>query len=126
MRLVGCGAAATLSSTIACSTPQTDIVATSAERIGEYYVAQAQAADGRLSLQVCTTRGANIDRIAGRIVQQLLNQGYAGVTLELGPPGSGGEAAVTRVIWSRDHGSRVEAAVTADQQRCRDPHGASS
>lgn len=128
MRFVRCVAAATLSSSLACSTPQTDIVATSTERIGEYYVAQAHAADGRISLQVCTTSGADIDRIAGRIVQQLLNQGYAGVTLELGPAASGGAAEVTRVNWSREHGSRVEAPVTADQQRCRDghPHGASS
>jgi hypothetical protein len=128
MRLAPCVAAVALSSMPACSTPQTDIAATSTERIGEYQVTEARRADGQLSLEVCTAAGANIDRIAARIVQQLLNQGYADVTLELGPPPSGSQAEVTRVTWSRDKGRRVVSGVSANLQRCRDrvPHGASS
>ena len=128
MRLAPCVAAVALSSMPACSAPQTDIVATSTERIGEYQVSEARRADGKLSLQVCTAPGANIDRIAARIVQQLLNQGYADVTLELGPPASESQAEVTRVTWSRSQGRRVVSSVSSNLQRCRDghPHGASS
>jgi hypothetical protein len=120
--------AAAALSTSACSTPLTDIVATSTERTGEYQVAQARRADGRMSLDVCTAPGANIDGIAERIVQQLLNQGYTDVTLELGPPASEVRSSVTRVTWTRDQGRRVESVEPGNRQRCRDwePHGGSS
>jgi hypothetical protein len=113
---------------VACSPPSTDIVATSTEAVGEYHVIEAQRGD-RLVLRACVAEGADTDRIAARIVQQLVNHGYSGIELELVAPAPQGDGvAVTRVSWNREQGRRIEGQTHASRNPCAQQavHGRSS
>ena len=112
-----------LAAAVACSSPPTDIVATSTEAIGEYHVTEAHRNE-RLVMRACVADGADTDQIAARIVQQLVNHGYSGIELELiGRAAEGGGAAVTKVTWSRTQGRRVEGHSRAAANPCAQQPG---
>ncbi len=112
-----------------CTTPHTDIVATSTESTGAYHVIEARRGD-RLFLRACLTKAAEADLIGARLVQQLVNHGYQGIDLELiesaGGDGRGGAA--VKMTWSRDSGSRIEGRTRIEQNPCaaEPAHGSSS
>jgi hypothetical protein len=111
-----------------CSTPPSDIVATSTESTGEYQVVDVRRSD-RLFVRACIGENTDPERVGARLVQQLVDHGYAGIDLELIAPARGHEprSVVTRITWSPTEGRR-QAARTEEAGRPCPPtvHGTSS
>ena len=91
----------------ACAPPETDIVDTNTERVGDYSVVAARDGDA-LHANVCVAVPANASSVAHRIVHQLMSRGYRTITLDLyAPP----QRPVRRVVWTPE--ARTDAPLTA-------------
>src|SRR5689334_17986546 len=81
-----------------CAPPDTDIVATNTERVGDYSVAAARDGD-TLHANVCVGAPGNATDIANRVLQQLMSRGYRTITLDMyAPP----QRPIQRVVWTPD------------------------
>jgi hypothetical protein len=89
-----------------CSQPQTDIVATNTERVGDYDVVAARNGDA-LHASVCLSDPDRGNGVADRVLQQLMSRGYRQITLDLY---TARQQPVQRVVWTPKN--RTSAAVT--------------
>jgi hypothetical protein len=89
-----------------CAPPDTDIVATNTERVGDYSVVAARDGD-TLHANVCVGVAANAGDIAHRVLHQLMSRGYRTITLDLYTPP---QRPVQRVVWTPD--ARTDAPLT--------------
>lgn len=85
----------------ACHPPRTDIVNTTSEDVGQFYVRSTDSG-GQLVGEVCIERRQHADEIVARIIEQLKNHSYQTITLELF---SGGDA-LGRYVWTPTSGQR--------------------
>lgn len=83
---------------VGCAPPDTDIVATNTEQVGDYSVGGARAGD-TLHANVCIGVPGHANDIANRVLQQLMSRGYRTITLDLyAPP----QRPLQRVVWTPD------------------------
>ena len=91
----------------ACAPPDTDIVDTNTERVGDYSVVAERDGDA-LHANVCIGDPPRADLVAHRVLDQLMSRGYHTITLDLyAPP----QRPVQRVVWTPD--ARTNAPLTA-------------
>src|SRR5689334_1368445 len=83
----------------ACRPERTDIVATTSEDVGQYYV-HSTASEGQLVGEVCIDQRQHADEIVTRIVEQLKNHSYQRITLDL----FSGPDALARYVWTPTEG----------------------
>jgi len=103
-----------LASASACAPPDTDIVATNTEAVGEYDVLAARDGDA-LHAAVCLTRPKRASRVADRVLQQLMSRGYRTITLDMyAAPGR----PVQRVVWTPAARTDGPIAATPPQHFC--------
>lgn len=82
----------------ACAPPDTDIVDTNTERVGDYSVVAERDGDA-LQANVCVGEPARTDAVAHRVLHQLMSRGYHTITLDVyAPP----QRAVRRIVWTPD------------------------
>ena len=98
----------------ACAPPDTDIVATNTERVGDYSVAAARDRD-TLHANVCIGIPGNASDIANRILQQLMSRGYRTITLDVYTPS---QRPVQRVVWTPDRRTNESLTAAPPQQFC--------
>jgi hypothetical protein len=90
-----------------CAPPDTDIVATNTERVGDYSVVAARDGDV-LHASVCVGLARHANDVADRVLRQLMGRGYRTITLDLyARP----ERPVHRVVWTPD--ARTDGPLTA-------------
>jgi hypothetical protein len=106
---VACLAIAAACVAAACEAPETDIVATSTEAVGNFSLSgavQGNAYEGR----VCVDEPGHADEIARRIVQQLANHQFSTVTLDVYSP----DGPVARFASGRNGFTRAGAPAAPD------------
>src|SRR3954463_7702284 len=81
--------------TPACAPPDTDIVATNTERVGDYSVVAERDGDA-LHANICVGGPARATEVADHFLQQLLSRGYHTITLDMYVPP---QRPVQRVVW---------------------------
>jgi len=109
-------AAAALLTASACTPPQTDIVATTTEDVGDYRL--IQTVEGRRLLgRVCVANPTHADEIARRIVQQVASMHYEQVQLELYAQ----SAPLRLYVWT-PNGER-EGSIENSRNACAEPAG---
>jgi hypothetical protein len=90
-----------------CAPPDTDIVATNTEQVGDYYVVATHDGD-TLHANVCIAVPRNASDVANRVLQQLMSRGYRTITLDMYAPT---QRPVQRVVWTPE--TRTDGPVTA-------------
>jgi hypothetical protein len=91
----------------ACAPPDTDIVATNTERVGDYSVVGERDGDA-LHASVCVGVPARASDVADSVLHQLMSRGYRTITLDMyAPP----RRPVQRVVWTPD--ARTSGPLTA-------------
>lgn len=81
--------------------PLTDVTATNTEDTGPYDVVERQVQGGRYVLTVRADEPERAERIAGKLVYQLLPRTPDEVVVEVGGTGSGNDPAPRRITWRR-------------------------
>src|SRR3954451_18858432 len=82
----------------ACAPPDTDIVATNTEAVGDYSVVAARDGD-TLHANVCVSVPARANEVAHRVLHQLMSRGYRSITLDIYERP---QQPVQRVVWTPD------------------------
>jgi hypothetical protein len=91
----------------ACAPPDTDIVDTNTERVGDYSVVAERDGDA-LHANICVGDPPRADAVAHRVLHQLMSRGYHTITLDMyAPP----QRPVRRVVWTPE--ARRDAPLTA-------------
>ena len=96
-RVVACALFAAAALSAACGRPETDIVATSTEDVGDYNVVGAARERDGLRATVCVANPAHADAVADRVLRQLYSHGLPAVTLDV----YGGQRAIARVVLTQ-------------------------
>ena len=91
--------------------PLTDVTATNTEDTGHYVVVERRGEGGRYTLTVRADQPDRAERIAEKLVYQLLPYSPDEVVIEVRGSGSDSEAAPRRITWQRPP------APTADEWR---------
>jgi hypothetical protein len=81
--------------------PLTDVTATNTEDTGHYDVVERQVQGGRHVLTVRADQPEQAERIAEKLVYQLLPYSPDEVVIEIRGAGEGGDATPRRIIWQR-------------------------
>jgi len=80
----------------ACAPPDTDIVATNTEAVGEYDLAATRDGDA-LRANVCLAQPERADSVADNVLHQLMSRGYKSITLDMYAAPA---RPVRRVVWT--------------------------
>ena len=106
-----------LAGTVACSRPNTDIVATVSEDVGAWDVLNAQAQGPTLTADVCMERAGSADDVSERLLMQLRAKGFQQIDLTMyGRDGK--ETQVRKVRWTPTSGKQMQQGAAAGQSPC--------
>ena len=99
----------------ACAPPDTDIVDTNTERVGDYSVVAQRDGDA-LHANVCIGDAPRADAVAHRVLHQLMSRGYQTITLDMyAPP----QRPVQRVVWTPNARSDAQLTAAPPQHFCQ-------
>jgi len=90
----------------ACSPPLTDVIATSTEDVGPYDVVAIVDGDRGFTATVCMADASHASAVSERVIDQLIDHGYATITLHLVAMSPNGPTAVKQVHWTPQDGIR--------------------
>jgi len=100
-----------------CAPPDTDIVDTNTERVGDYSVAATRDGD-TLHANVCVGAPARVNEVEHRVLHQLMSRGYCSITLDVyAPP----QRPVHRVVWTPDAQTNTSLSAAPPQHFCQTP-----
>jgi hypothetical protein len=108
---------AAMAAAAACSPPLTDIVATAAEDVGPWDVANAKAEGDRLTADVCLHDLDEADAVSDRLLLQLLNKGYSHIQLSMHGRQEEGSSR-QQVTWTREQGKQMQPGSQAADSPC--------
>ncbi len=106
-------------SSVACSPPMTDIVATVSEDVGHWDVINAHTQDRTLTADLCLARASSADAVSERVLMQLRSRGLERVDLTMYGR-EGREVKSQKVSWTLASGKQLQEASTSGQNPCGD------